>query len=232
MSNSLKARNYNITDAKLCMITSNLCNLMERDLLDFMTLGVNEEKIEELRDLGNNFEVFPNDGTFIGDVMIANEDKKAIRAKIIEVIQQMGMRIKAKWGRNSSQYRRLNLSNPNQFNDGNLLINSRSIHSKLGEFLPDLEEFGLTEEKLLEFENLNQEFEIAIKHFDDIVAMRDEKTLERVNLGNQLYDLVVRYTNFGRILYNKKSPAKYNDYIIYRGRKSSNKNNKKAIADN
>ena len=45
--------------------------------------------------------------------------------------------------------------------------------------------------------------------------MRILKAEERVNKGNELYELVSNYCGFGKKLYEKTSPAKYNDYIIY-----------------
>ena len=50
-------RNYNLTDAELCMFTSNLCNFLTRDLLDFASFGVTALKIAALKALGDAFEV-------------------------------------------------------------------------------------------------------------------------------------------------------------------------------
>ena len=208
-------RNYNLTDAELCMFTSNLCNFLTRDLLDFAAFGVTAPKIAALKALGDDFEVFPTDGSLIGDVMITTENKNALREQVLAVIKELAARVEAKWGISSGKYRRLDLRNPSQLSDDPLLITARTVHSKLTDYLLDLAEYGLTEAILDDFEALIEDFEKAKNAQADMVALRDEKTIERINNGNEIYALVTTYCNFGKILYAKSDPAKYNDYIIY-----------------
>lgn len=40
-------------------------------------------------------------------------------------------------------------------------------------------------------------------------------TEERIELSNKLYSYVVKYTNFGKLIWEYTSEARYNDYIIY-----------------
>jgi len=75
---------------------------------------------------------------------------------------------------------------------------------------------GLTQDMLDDWEDLNDQFELARNAQADAVAVRDEKTMERINKGNQLYGYVVTYCNFGKRIYEKTNPAKYNDYVIYK----------------
>jgi len=208
-------RNYNLTDAELCMFTSNLCNFLTRDLLDFASFGVTALKIAALKALGDAFEVLPTDGSLIGDVMITTENKNALREQVLTEIKALSVRVEVKWGISSGKYRRLDLRNPSQLSDDALLIVARTVHTKLTDYLPDLADMGLTHAMLDDFDDLIEDFENAKNAQADMVAIRDEKTLERINNGNEIYALVATYCNFGKILYEKTNPAKYNDYIIY-----------------
>ena len=215
MSTNNDKRNYNMTDAELCMYVSNLCNFLTRDLADLEQFGLTSDKIESFKELGDEFEVFPTDGTLIGDVMITTEDKNALRERVLSEIKAMAFRVESKWGANSARYKRLDLSTPSSLTDDSLLVTARTIQIKMTDYLDDLSEFGLTQDMLDAFAELNEDFERAKNAQSDAVALRDEKTLERITRGNELYALVTRYTGFGKLLYEKTNSAKYNDYLIY-----------------
>jgi hypothetical protein len=208
-------RNYNLLDAELCMFVSNLCNFLTRDLSDFASFGLTTAKIASFKALGDAFEVFPTDGSLVGDVMVATEDKNAFREQVLAEIRNMALRVEAKWGAASGKYKRLDLRNPSQMSDDVLLVASRTVHKKMTEYMTDLADFGLTQAVLDAFEDLNEQFENARNAQADAVAMRDEKTNERIANGNELYALVTSYCSFGKSLYEKTNSAKYNNYLIY-----------------
>ena len=208
-------RNYRMLDAELCMFTSNLCNFLTRDLDDLSILGLTEDMIDDLKSLGDTFEVFPPDETFVGDLMIATETKNSLRFQLQEIIRTMALRVETKWGVNSGKYKRLNIGPIVRLIDDVFLTSSRDMQIKMTEYLPDLTNLGLNQDMLDDWENLNDQFELARNAQADAVALRDEKTQERINLGNQVYELVTTYCNFGKRIYEKTNPAKYNDYLIY-----------------
>lgn len=209
-------RNYRFTDADLCMIVSNLIYFIEIDMSDFETFGINEEKINELKELKSIFEIYPSDNSYVAEIMIATEDKNAVREQVLNIISQMAMRVSAKWGNDSSKYKRLNLYNPRKMSDNVLLTTSRSIHTAMVDYLPELEEYGLTADKLLEFENLNSTFENVKNLQQEVIANRDQTTIERIKRGNELYALVVKYSRIGKILYERTNPVKAKNYLIYK----------------
>ena len=71
-------REYNMSDADLCMFVSNMLGFMNRDETEFASYGVDAGDISDFEALGNEFEVFPTDEEFKADVSIATEDKDAI----------------------------------------------------------------------------------------------------------------------------------------------------------
>ncbi|MDT3738183.1 MAG: fibronectin type III domain-containing protein [Candidatus Kapabacteria bacterium] len=208
-------RNYKMTDAQLCMFASNLCNFLTRDILDFSAIGLSAPAIASFKALGDAFEVFSPDGSIIGDVMITTENKKSLREQVEETIRTMALRVEQKWGTNSGKYRRLDIRTPSILADDSLLVMSRTVHAKMVEYQPDLVDLGLTPELLDDYEDLNEQFELAKNAQSDAVALRDVKKDERINKGNELYKMVTFYCNYGKIIYSKTNPAKYNDYVIY-----------------
>jgi hypothetical protein len=99
--------------------------------------------------------------------------------------------------------------------DKTLLVTSRNIATKAQEYLSELSESGLTQAMVDDLTSKNQEFENAIVAKKDKVAERDVATANRIRKGNEIYDLMVKYCEFGKDIWYTVDEARYNDYIIY-----------------
>ncbi len=208
-------RMYNMLDAELCMFTSNLCDCLTRDLADLATFGMTALKITNLELLGDEFEQFPPDDVFLGMIMVETDNKNIIIEQIKETIRNLAMRVELKWGINSGQYKTLGVIGLNKFNEDVLLATARNVHTRMTTYLADLAEFGLTQEMLDDFDDLNESFEDARNSQLDKMQLRDIRTRERIIKGNEIYPFVVQYCDIGKRVYAATNPAKYNDYIIY-----------------
>ena len=215
MADSSEQRNYNLTDAELCMYTSNLCVFLTRDLSELSVFGVSAAKITALKALGDAFEVFPSDVVLLAYIKGKTEEKNALMEQVKEQIRNMATRCQIKWGENSWQESSLGIKGMNQFTEDSLLVAARRVHEQMTEFLPDLADVGLTQAVLDDFDALNESFEVSRNNLNKKIAERDMKTQERITDGNNLYKLVSDYCEIGKRVYAKTNPAKYNDYIIY-----------------
>ena len=208
-------RNYNLTDADLCVFASNLVAKMTRDLSDLKIFGVTADSISKLEALGNVFETFPSDDYFVGAVMIATDAKLAILDQIREVIRNMATRVELKWGLDSGQYRMLGAAGMTRFDENKLLLKSREMLETMTKYLADLADFGLTQAELDAWKALNESCETAMRTQSQAQSERDNSTNNRVKAGNALYEKVADYCEIGKRVYAKSNPSKYNDYIIY-----------------
>ena len=215
MSATIVSRNYNLTDAELITFTTSLVNYLTRDLSDFALYGLTAEKITQLKTSNQQFEVFPTDIVLQGDVILATDNKMYIRDQLSKILRSIAIRVEQKWGLHSGQYKRLDLRPLSNLTDDSLLVSARMVHSKIGEYLPELGPLGLTQAMIDELKTITDNFQIAKAAQSDAEAMRAEKRVERVNLGNKLYTLVVNYCEMGKNIYEKVNSAKYNCYIIY-----------------
>ena len=213
VSNSF--RNYKLTDAELCMFTSNLCNTMTRDLADLTDFGITAPKIAALKALGDAFEVLPSDEVLLAYVIAATEAKTAKAESVKETIRNMVTRCQIKWGADSWQEKSLAVKGMNNFTDDSLLVCARRVHSQMTTFLPDLADTGLTQAMLDDMADLNDELEVAKNTQYTKTSEREKDTEVRINKGNEIYALVATYCEIGKRVYAKSDPAKYNDYVIY-----------------
>ena len=196
VSNSF--RNYKLTDAELCMFTSNLCNTMTRDLADLTDFGITAPKIAALKALGDAFEVLPSDEVLLAYVIAATEAKTAKAESVKETIRNMVTRCQIKWGADSWQEKSLAVKGMNNFTDDSLLVCARRVHSQMTTFLPDLADTGLTQAMLDDMADLNDELEVAKNTQYTKTSEREKDTEVRINDGNELYALVATYCEIGK----------------------------------
>ena len=215
MALSNAPRNYNMSDAELCMFTSNLCNTMTRDLTDLADFGITAPKIAALKALGDAFEVLPSDEVLLAYVIAATEAKTALAESVKETIRNMVTRCQIKWGVDSWQEKSLGVKGMNRFTEDSLLIAARRTHTQMTTFLPELADTGLTQAVLDAFEAMNDELEAAKNEQFDRVSAREIATANRIEKGNEMYSLDATYCEIGKRVFAKTDPAKYKDYIIY-----------------
>ena len=215
MSSIQEQRNYNLTDAELCMAVSNLCNTLTRDVADLGPFGISEAKITSLKTLGDAFEIFPSDVVLTAYVTGAAEAKNQKAEEVKETIRNMIIRCETKWGVGHWKINSLGTSGFNKMTDETLLVLSRRVQAQMNEYLSDLADTGLTEQMLDDFRDLNEEFEVALNDVKDKIADRDRKTRERIMKGNELYKLYAAYSDIGKRAFTKTDSARFNDYIIY-----------------
>ncbi|HPO61624.1 MAG TPA: hypothetical protein PK762_00900, partial [Candidatus Kapabacteria bacterium] len=215
MANGEVKRNYNMTDAELCMFTSHLCLTLTRDLADLTEFGITAAKISALKALGDAFEVTQTDDYYRGEKRVSTEEKTAKEEVVMDYMRKMGMRAALKWGVKSSKYARLGIEGLAKFKEDKLLLKARDIHTFLTENLADLADVGLTQAMLDDFATANNDLEGARNAQLNAIENRDLSTSTREIKGNEIYELVSKYCEIGKKLYFNSNPAKYNDYIIY-----------------
>jgi hypothetical protein len=208
-------RDFNLSDSELALYASNLVGFMTRDAAEFAARGVNAAAITALEAKGNEFEAFPTDAEYQGLVTIATEDKDADREQLHVDIRGITDRAMLKWGEDSGRYKRFDVKNLTKLADKDLHFAARRVVRIGTIYLADLAAEGLTQAMLDALTALAQSFEDNLNDLRDAIAVRDEKTEERIELGNELYALVSKYCEIGKVIWKETSEAKYNDYIIY-----------------
>ncbi|MDT3739639.1 MAG: hypothetical protein RO257_09075 [Candidatus Kapabacteria bacterium] len=215
MAVSSEFREYKMTDGDLCLFTNQLCSTLTRNLADLEVFAITEEKISQLKAQNDEFKVFSQDQILLYLIVDATEQKKIATESIKNTLRNMALRCQMKWGSGSWQEDTLGIAGMNKFIDDTLLNASRRVHEKMTGFLSELADTGLTAEILDNFETLNNSFEFAINLQKDRINERRVKTSERITMGNELYRLVSKYCDIGKRVYSGRSPAHYNDFIIY-----------------
>jgi len=208
-------RTYNMSDADLCMFTSNLVGFITRDTIEFAAKGVSALDVTAMEALGDAFEIFPNDAFYKSDVTVSVVAKNASRES-----NQIQMRAiigcaKIKWGTAAAQVKRFDAGKMTVDSDRSFLTLARQCVTLATEFLLDLTAEGLTQAMIDALTAEAQTMENELNNISEKEALRDLKTQERIEKGNELYGFVARYCEIGKILWQDVDEAKYNDYVVY-----------------
>ena len=91
--NSIK-RNYKMSDADLIGTASSISGALKINLEDLESYGVTDAAILEFDNLRENFLDYKTDSEYKSDMMIANDEKNALRNQVLEAIRGMAMRVK------------------------------------------------------------------------------------------------------------------------------------------
>ncbi|MBX3043248.1 MAG: hypothetical protein KF896_05990 [Ignavibacteriae bacterium] len=215
MENSIIVRKYNLSDGDLALFANTLVIAMTRDLTEFESYGVTALKISDLNDLIDEFQALPDDDIYLADYSYAIEQRDELRRTIENVLRSISARAKSVYGNNTAKYRALKSGSITKLTDSEFLVEARQIHSSAETSLADLTAEGVTALYLTTLEGNIDDFETSIKTVSDKKIIRDDAAETKVLKGNELYSLVVKYCDYGKLIWNNVSPAKYNDYVIY-----------------
>ncbi len=208
-------RNYSMSDADLCLFTSNLVVTMTRDQAQFTIRGVTAAMVTALKALGDAFEVFPPDNYYLQEYVLATETKNTTRESCTLKLRAIMGYAKIKYGSHSTQVKKFGAGDMTKQADKTFLVTCRMGIKVANDYLTDLTPVGLTAAMITDLTTAATLLETNLNTIATAQANRDIKTQERITKGNEIYTLVARYCEIGKIIWEDVDPAKYNDYVIY-----------------
>jgi hypothetical protein len=212
MSNRKK---FSISYDYLGRWSKSVIEFMMRDIAEFSRFGYSEEKARELLQERNDFYDTLTDEELLGDQAIATEKKNKLRERLTDILEEILVRVKSKFGQRSSIYHKFHIHDLSRIKDEVLVQNARYVVRISGEYLALLKGMGLSPQLIGDLEKMTDEFEAAILDQYEATANRAIGTMERVDKANRLYESISAICEIGKTIWHNKNEAKYNDYIIY-----------------
>ena len=208
-------RDYRITDSELTVFSQQLCGYITRDISEFTDYGVTAANVTALKALGDAFEYFPIDSEFKQDVTLAVEAKDTLREEVQKMVRSMALRVELKWGKNSAQYRNLEIADLSKLGDDAYLTRARAVYTRMNKHKADYAAEGLTAEMLTAMETKLEALDQAIYDANEKLTERKLKSIERIQKGNEIYGLVARYCEIGKRIWDGVNSVKFENYVIY-----------------
>lgn len=209
-------RNYSMSNPELMDMVGDFVGYMTRDAAEFAVRGVDAAAITAFEALGNAFEVFPPDEVYSAQITAEVDAKNAAREQSMIYARKITGFFEQQWGIDSWQYKQLAAWSLNSSSDSKFKAVCRNIVAMATENLTTLSAIGMTQ---TDIDNLEDEVQVmedkghaaALKK-----ALRDSKTEERIEKGNELYGYLSKYAAVGKLIWEDVNESKYNDYIIYK----------------
>ncbi|MFX0137554.1 MAG: hypothetical protein ACFFDN_28205 [Candidatus Hodarchaeota archaeon] len=209
-------RDYNMPDSELMFLAGDLVTFMTRDSAEFALRGVDAAAITAFETLGNEFEVFPPDEYYSAQVTAEVEAKNTARDNSYDWIQKISGFFEQQWGLNSWQYNQLGIKRLFHASDDKFKSTCRNVVAVANDQLSNLTAIGLTQADIDALDAEAQTMEDKGHATKEKVALRDSKTQERTEKGNELFSYCKKYATIGKLIWENVDEAKYNDYIIYK----------------
>ncbi len=120
-----------------------------------------------------------------------------------------------KYANTSARYKQFGTGSLSRVTDADLLLLSKKVNRIAASMIPELKIHGLTQEKLDELQKATDAYEEALLEQHVKIGKRDVAQEDRILFSNNLYATLVKYAETGQAIWETKSPARYNDYVLY-----------------
>jgi hypothetical protein len=208
-------RDYKFSDAKLVTVCNEKTIFFKRDKTEFEGYGIMGTDINQFENQVELFADTTTDIEFLNDKVEDNAAKTVIAEALRVTIRNVMGRVVLKYPENTARYRKFGAGATAKQTDAELLATARRVVRVGTSMLADLAEQGVTIELLQKVTDVRTQLKTKIDEVDDAVSERDIQQEARVEAGNALYAVLVKYTSTGQSIWATSNVAKYNDYVLY-----------------
>lgn len=208
-------RLYNFSDAKLIDVGNEKVAFMRRDQDALQSFGLDEVKFSELKTKITDFSNLITDIETSNEQVQITEQKDAKAEQLRVAIRSVMTRAAQKYGNTSARYANYGTDLLSKQSDAELIVTAKRVVRVGSTNLNDLADEGLTSLHLDTITQITDEFDTLLINQKLKIGERDIKQEDRVEDGNAIYSLLVKYTQTGQDVWETNDLAKYNDYIIY-----------------
>lgn len=209
-------RKYRMPDAELKQVADNLLLFIERDAAEFAQWGYSPTKRQEFVAKIEEFISVDADETLEGQRMTATEVREAAREQLEQLLRIIQLKAKLVLGAGSGRLREFGEGNVSALNDNDLIRVARIVRRAADKYTSLLSSVGLSPAHASMLADATQALDTAVDGHWQANINRDAATHHRIEVGNELYELINRYTEIGKAIWYATNEAKYNDYVIYR----------------
>lgn len=214
-------RNYHLKDSDLSTIAKSKIAFIRRDIDFFRDYGIT---VDNLIALENNVEAFinlPTDIEVKSNQALKTLAKKEKAVALCQAIENLMTIVARRFKKSSAHYHSFCTHHLIGQKDAVLYITALVVVKRGMIYMEDLSSFGLNLGILDTITQLNNEYaELLI---DQQESMADRKCYReiRIGLANTIYTTLASYMAVGLAIWETKSTARYNDYLIYNGTRNT-----------
>ena len=209
-------RKYNFPDADLYRMAMDSIRLAKRDLEHFKAgYDYDGRRLKGFYDRCERFVEMPHDDELLGDQMVVTDKKYEAAEKLKHAIRSVMTRVRMAFSNRTGRYRKFGTAKMGDMTDAQLLFCGRRVIRVARAQWNFLADTGLNEGHLERVAKSCQAFELAMNIQQDKIADRDISVESRIDLGNLIYEELIKVCDIGKDIWAEKDRAKYDAYCIY-----------------
>ncbi|MEP7168991.1 MAG: hypothetical protein ABI855_06425 [Bacteroidota bacterium] len=208
-------RHYKFSDAFLKQRCDDGSAVVMRDQSEFTPRGITAADNTAFLAQSEAFGEIPDDEELQGDIGTAVENKDAAAELLRVKIRSVRTMAENKWGDHAARFRTYDFKDMSELPDDDLVKLGKRVSRVGNKQLVDLASEGLDAAFLTALDVLVTDLDRKIDFVKGAEENRDIATEDRIEAGNALYKVLVRFCNTGKDIWINRDEAKYNDYVIY-----------------
>ncbi|MDQ2180546.1 hypothetical protein [Marinifilum sp. D714] len=214
-------RSINLSYPELIQRADRVAMVVQRDITEFQKYGYAENVHEEVAAKCLAFKEVESDMFWEGQKVLATNKKENCKGKLVEILGEFAFKSKLALGEHTKEYKMFRFTGLKKLNDKELIPYASHV-IKTARLMPDeLAKRNLTIEDFTAAESATKALDDAIDAQADAIAVREQKSLERLNKGSELYKMISELCDVGKRIWEHKNEAFYNDYVLFGSSKST-----------
>lgn len=214
MSRKSINRIYPHRDAELIQFADSLCDTAERDATELLAYGVSAAHIAEIHNARNAFDQYPQDYQLLGTLKMNSQERDKLATLLANALRQICTRAQLAYGSSSSSYRLYDLGSISTLYPEQLLRASTHICKLATQQLAQLAPQGLTAAIIADTQAIAATLDALLSTRFSLKMQREAATYRRIELGNELYKLLITISEKGKLCWAETNPARYSHYLL------------------
>jgi hypothetical protein len=218
-----QSKRFTLSYPELSQRGDRVQTVVARDVHEFVKYGYSETISDTVREKTEQFKSILPDMYWEGQKTLSTNSKDQCRGKLVEILGEIAFKAKLALGADSKEYATFRFSGMDRQSDQQLVLYSKHVCKTAEFFTEQLSTRNVTESILAQAEVATTALDNAIDKQTEAIALREQKSVERLSLGNELYELILELCEVGKRIWENKNEAFYHDYVLYGSNKSSSK---------
>jgi hypothetical protein len=216
-----QSRKFAMTYSELAQRGDRMVALISRDINEFSEYGYTADLPTTLEGLTNTFKDIEPDMYWEGHQTLVTNAKNKNREKTTALLGEIGFKAKLALGENSKEYRMFRIGGVSRLKDSQLVTYAKHVCATAKYFIEQLASRNVDDALLAECLVVITALDDSIDDQTEAISLREQKSVERLDMGNELYEIISETSEVGKRIWENKNQAFYDDYVLYGSSKSS-----------